>query len=135
MKIWRREEIKLHCCTFQKSIPTRQSGGSREVCNRFGKFTCENCSKEFNSTMSLLYHQLENKHLGLLCVVCDKQFDHRCNLYHHVRSMHLQEQFVCVQWPDKRIFTRKDTCRNHQLSSRFCSVWHLWWRIYQLKVA
>ena len=104
------------CCIFQKARRPR-TGGPRDITNRFGKFSCEKCNKEFNSAMPLLYHQMENKHLGFLCCVCDQPFIHKGHLRRHVQSVHLKEQFVCFQCPDKRIFTRKDKCREHQLKN------------------
>ena len=70
--------------------------------------------------MLLLYHQLEDKHLTLLCVACDKQFANSSHLRRHIRSMHLQEKFICLQCQDQRIFTRKDSCRDHQLKVHGC---------------
>ena len=93
------------------------SGKGMLILNHGGRYSCwkVGCDKEYDSSFSLLIHQYENGHLGLVCCVCDKRFASKKTLRRHVKSMHLQEEYVCAQCPDERIFNRKDRCRNHQL--------------------
>ena len=102
------------CIFFQKH---RKPAVQLTVKRESGKFIClsENCGKVFTSSMLLLFHQFSDKHLGLLCCVCNKTFSFQQTLRRHIKSAHLQEQHVCSQCPDQRSYTRRDKLNAHQL--------------------
>ena len=80
-----------------------------------GELMCYSCGVEFNSSMLLLVHQFENRHLDDWCCVCHKTFGQRGNLRRHIQSQHLQQQFPCYQCTDRRTFTRRENLHAHQL--------------------
>ena len=82
-----------------------------------GKLICtaNNCGKEFSSAMLLLVHQFETNHLGIQCSLCNKTFCSSPVLRRHVKSVHLNEQHLCIMCTKKRTFNRLDNLYKHQL--------------------
>ncbi len=79
------------------------------------KFACrsDDCGKEFDSARHLLRHQLEVNHLDLVCHVCEKAFTLKSSVRRHIKSVHVQEQYVCPHCPEVRSFNDASNLRRH----------------------
>ena len=119
-----REEYLWTCNTMMRLISSFQGkktkAGKAEVTTNVKqdtKLRClkGSCGQDFSSVKLLLAHQYEKYHLANLCSACDKTFTELKTLRRHIKSLHLQEQFVCQQCLEVHSFNKRDNFFVHQL--------------------
>ena len=77
------------------------------------KFKCNSCSKEFKEKRSLIQHQIvcQAKPENLRCGFCEKLFDFKIQLDHHIKRVHHEQKYRCEQCG--KIFARLQFLKIH----------------------
>ena len=98
--------------TQEKTTGTRDSSSNSKTT----VFTCQNCSKMFNSEIELDFHKISAGHKKILpkksvqCTVCNRMFSSRGNLNRH-QIIHTREKASCPKC--SKVFTSENRLRNH----------------------
>lgn len=113
---WQNASETLIFCTFQKK--QRRSYKKHANFNADGIYVCSEptCYREFTSPLLLAGHQYETDHFNVTCDTCGVTFVTKRNLRRHLKSLHLQEEYVCTQCPQRKVFNRKDRRIYHELT-------------------